>query len=89
MAKATAKTKETVRSVVEEVPAGVTLELTDFEAVALRTVVGSVGGDQPSRHAITRIFGALEDAGYSKYKNTAVKEAVEHVCGGLYFEGTL
>lgn len=89
MAKATAKTKETVRSVVEEVPDGLTLELTEFEAVALRAVVGSVGGDEPYRHAITRIFDALEDAGYSKHKKTSVEKAVQYVGGTLYFGGTL
>lgn len=86
MAKATAKTtseayKETVVKYRDKV-AGVTLELTDHEAQALREVCSHIGGDPlfSGRGQLDKISAALQSAGYtrsgSKYDGYATGSVV-------------
>ncbi len=64
---------------------GVTLELTEEEVVALKAVVGLVGGASDYRDAITRIWNALNRAGYDSYENTKVHAAIDALSGAVYF----
>jgi hypothetical protein len=64
---------------------GVTLELTEEETVALKALVGSVGGASEYRYAITRVWNALNRAGYDAYENTKVHAAIDALSGSVYF----
>lgn len=88
MAIAKAREVEKVRMVQEKYTEleGVTLELTDEEAVALKAVVGSVGGDSKYRGAITRIWNAFNRAGYDSRSNAKVSAAISNLSGSVYFE---
>lgn len=86
MATAEKKTREIEKTVfVDEV--FYTLELTEEEAIALRAVVGSVGGGSQGRKAVSRVFSALNNAGLEYYTNTKVRRAVDNITGSISFGG--
>lgn len=64
---------------------GVVLELTEFETVTLRAIVGAVGGASPYRDAMSDIYSKLAALGYTRSKNAEVSEAVEAAEGVVYF----
>lgn len=83
MAVAQVKYKDVVKTV--QVNDGVILKLSEEEAVALRAVVGAVGGFSKHRDAITQIYLALGKAGFSKSSNKDVAEAVTKLEGTMAF----
>ena len=87
MATAKAREVEKVRVVEEKYTEieGVTLELTDEEAVAVKAVLESVAGISEYREATSRVWGALNRAGYDRYTNAKVADAIRSLGGALYF----
>lgn len=64
---------------------GVVLELTEFETVTLRALVGAVGGASPYRDAMSGIYNKLAALGYTASKNSQVSKAIEAVDGVVFF----
>lgn len=64
---------------------GVVLELTEFEAVTLKALVGAVGGASPYRDAMSDIYGKLAALGYTRSKNAQVSKAIAAANGVVYF----